>query len=144
MGHEWIILADSPGALVEFCGISILERLLRTLQRCGVTHVTVLTSTRELIAKELARPSWARAKVHFGIRERLPGPVMIEQIVDLSPKTAALLLVIPPDDFFDPGLLDVLVSQKEPVALVGSAVPAQLEALVASAPDTIRGKLSGP
>ena len=33
MRHEFIILADSPGALVEVCGISLLERLLRTLQR---------------------------------------------------------------------------------------------------------------
>jgi len=41
--HEVIILADSPGALVEVCGISLLERLLRTLQRLEVTKVVVLS-----------------------------------------------------------------------------------------------------
>src|SRR5439155_24099987 len=33
MAYECVVLADCPGALVELCGISTLERLLRTLQR---------------------------------------------------------------------------------------------------------------
>ena len=32
MVNECVILADDPSALVELCGISTLERLLRTLQ----------------------------------------------------------------------------------------------------------------
>jgi len=31
--HPVIIVADAPEALTEFCGISLVERLLRTLQR---------------------------------------------------------------------------------------------------------------
>jgi len=55
MHHECVIIADSPGALVELCGISILERLLRTLQRCGVKRSTVLASTPKLISDALAQ-----------------------------------------------------------------------------------------
>ena len=35
VAQECIVLADAPGALIELCGISLLERLLRSLQRCG-------------------------------------------------------------------------------------------------------------
>src|SRR5205823_5908449 len=31
MAHECVVLAESPGALVELCGISTLERLLHFL-----------------------------------------------------------------------------------------------------------------
>ncbi len=55
MAYECVILADCPGALIELCGISTLERLLRTLQRCGIERATILSSTSERIAEELAR-----------------------------------------------------------------------------------------
>ena len=45
MVNECVILADDPSALVELCGISTLERLLRTLQRCGIERATVLSNT---------------------------------------------------------------------------------------------------
>jgi hypothetical protein len=51
MVNECVILADDPSALVELCGISTLERLLRTLQRCGIERATVLSNTPDRIAK---------------------------------------------------------------------------------------------
>jgi 1L-myo-inositol 1-phosphate cytidylyltransferase / CDP-L-myo-inositol myo-inositolphosphotransferase len=145
MVHECVILADSPGALTQLCGISTLERLLRTLQRCGITHATVLSSTPDPTAKELARPSWTRADLNVTLRSRSNGPVTIEQVADAWPDPAKLLLVIPADSVFDPRLLRVLVSQEAPAALVDSGVRRpQLQSLIASAPDTARGKLCGP
>ena len=44
MHHECVIIADSPGALVTLCGVSILERLLRTVQRSGIKRATVLSN----------------------------------------------------------------------------------------------------
>jgi hypothetical protein len=82
MVSECVILADSPGALTELCGISTLERLLRTLQRCGINRATVLSSTPDLIAKELARPSWARAELNVTVRPRPIGPLTVQQIVE--------------------------------------------------------------
>jgi phosphatidylglycerophosphate synthase len=56
-----------------------------------------------------------------------------------------LLLVIPADSVFDPRLLRVLVSQDAPAVLVDSGTRRRrLQTLIASAPDTARGKLCGP
>jgi phosphatidylglycerophosphate synthase len=144
MAHECVILAESPASLVELCGISLLERLLRTLQRSGIDRVTILSSTAGPIAEELARPSWARAHLQLALCARPSGPVRIEQIVDLWPQEAELLLVVPADVVCDSRLLQLLVSRNESAALVDSAVPRKLSGLTASAPDTKRGKLCGP
>ena len=144
MPHECVVLADSPAALAEFCGITALERLLRTLQRCGIRRITVLSSTPESIGDQLSRPSWPRAELELTVRNRSDGPVTVEQIVDGVPSDARLILMVPADSIFDPRLLESLNSQETPTALVDSNVPTQLEALVAAAPDTARGKLCGP
>jgi phosphatidylglycerophosphate synthase len=144
MAHECVILAESPASLVELCGISLLERLLRTLQRSGIERVTILSSTPGPIAEEMARPSWARAHLQLALRTRPSGRVRIEQIVDLWPEEAELLLVVPADVVCDSRLLQLLVSRNEPASLVDSAVPRKLSGLTASAPDTKRGKLCGP
>jgi 1L-myo-inositol 1-phosphate cytidylyltransferase / CDP-L-myo-inositol myo-inositolphosphotransferase len=148
MVNDCIVLADSPSALVQLCGISTLERLLRTLQRCGIEHATILTSTAELIETELARPAWARAQLQLSVRTRPAGPVKLEQIVDVWPSNSVatpLVLVVPADSVFDPRLLRALVSQNSPTVLVDSGVRRpRLQTLIASAPDTARGKLCGP
>ena len=148
MVNECVILADSPGALIELCGISTLERLLRTLQRCGIKRATVLSSTPDPVAKELARPSWPRTQLNFTVRTRPDGPVKLDQIIDTWPRNSEatpLLLVVPADSVFDPRLLRALVSQGAPAALVDSGVGRpNLQTLIASAPDTPRGKLCGP
>jgi len=132
MPDECVILADAPDALVELCGISTLERLLRTLQRCGITRAIILSSAAAEIAKHLAQPSWARADLEFAIRERPPGPTTVQQIVDLSPEAAAGLLVIQGNVVFDIRLLRALLAQTSPAMLIDS-----------SAPETNRGKLCG-
>jgi phosphatidylglycerophosphate synthase len=148
MVHECVILADNPGALTELCGISTLERLLRTLQRCGIKHATVLSSTPDPVAKQLARPSWPRAQLSLTLRDRPSGPVKLDQIIDVwpsNPGATPLLPVIPADSVFDPRLLRALVSRAAPAALVDSDVRRpNLQTLIASAPDTPRGKLCGP
>ena len=147
MISECIILADSPGTLIELCGLSTLERLLRTLQRCGIERATVLSSTPEAIAQELATPSWARAQLQVTLRARPGGAATIEQIVDNWPHNRSatpLLLIVPAHSVFDPRLLRALVAQDSPAALVDSGAGPRIQALVASAPDTARGKLCGP
>ena len=145
---ECIVLADNPGSLVRLCGISTLERLLRTLQRCGIKRATILTSTPQPIEAELARPSWPRAQLKLSVRFRPAGPVKLEQIVDAWPVNSAatpLVLVVPADSVFDPRLVRALVSQNSPTVLVdsGGRRP-RLQTLIASALDTARGKLCGP
>ena len=126
----------------------MLERLLRTLQRCGIKHITVLTSTPEPIEAELARPSWARAELELSVRTRPAGPVMLEHIVNVWPRSYAatsLVLVVPADSVFDRRLLRLLIEQEKSAALVDSGLRRrELETLIASTPDTIVGKLCGP
>ena len=148
MVNECVILADGPGPLTELCGISLLERLLRTLQRCGIKRATVLSSDPGPIANELARPSWARSGLDVTLRTRPSGPAKMGQIINVWPRNyqpAPLLLVVSADSVFDPRLLRALGSQDTPAALVDSGVRRpNLQTLIASARDTPQGKLCGP
>jgi phosphatidylglycerophosphate synthase len=141
--HEYIILADSPGALAELCGISLLERLLRQLQRLGLTKAIVLSDTPDLLAQHLANPSPNRATVAVDIRRRAKGPIAVEQIAEAWPNDSEHVLIIPGDMVFDSRLLQLLDEQDSTAALVDSAPPTKLEALVAGAPKTSRGRLCG-
>src|SRR6266542_2351043 len=143
MPHECVVLADCPGALVELCGISTLERLLRTLQRCGIERATILSSASERIAEELARPSWPRAQLALALRTRPNGAARIEQIVDIWPDNAERLLIVRGDAVFDSRLLELLATQRSPAVLVDSAVPSKLQPLVAQAPDALHAKVCG-
>src|SRR5207237_10899489 len=123
MSYKCIILADCPGALIELCGISTLERQLRTLQRCGIERATILSSTSERIADELAHPSWPRAQLALTLRTRPSGALRIEQIVDIWPDLAQLLLVTRGDAVFDRRLWQFLPTQKSHTVLFDSALP---------------------
>lgn len=142
MREDCMILADGPTALVELCGISPLERLLRTLQRCGITRATILSSTPEAISKSLVQASWPRARIDVRVCHH-PNEPMVEQIVALWPKADPLLLVVRGDAVFDIRLVRLLLAQKSATALVDSSVPEQLEPLVASVEKTNAGKWSG-
>jgi len=83
-----IILADGPAELGELCGISILERLLRTLQRCGIKRAIVLSTTPKLIAEHFAQPSWGRAQIEVTVCNRESGVVTVDQIVAVLVKNA--------------------------------------------------------
>ena len=143
MRHECIILAENPGALAELCGISLLERLLRTLQRLGLTKAIVLTATPEFVGQHLANPSPHRAKVAIDLRRHPSGPVAAKQIAEVWPNDAELVLVIRGDSVFDPRLLQLLDDQNSTAALVDSAPPPNLQPLLASARNTIGGRVCG-
>lgn len=132
--HEFIILADSPGALVEVCGISLLERLLRTLQRLGVTKAIILSDTPQLLAQHLAKGSRHRAKVTIDLRS---------PIGNALPNDGKRLMVIRGDCLFDSRLLQLLENQDAPAALVDSAPPRDLQPFVSSAASSRRGRLCG-
>jgi len=142
--HPVFILVDGPGALTELCGISLLERLLRTLQRLDLTSAIVLTAAPELLAPHLADPSRHRAKVSIDLRRRAPGPLAANQIAEVWPDDAESVMVILGDHVFDSRLLRLLDDQSSRTAiLMDSAPPATLQALVASSPNATCGRLCG-
>ena len=131
MRHECIILADGPGALSELCGISLLERLLRQLQRLGLTKAIVLSATpdasRTTSREALAESSQGRGRYppprdrSRATRSKLrrPGLTMSEHV-----------LILRGDTVFDSRLLQLLDEQDSATALVDSSPPAKLETLV--------------
>jgi hypothetical protein len=121
----------------------MLERLLRTLQRCGIERAIILSSTSERIAEELARPSRPRAQLPVTVCTRPNGAPTIEQIADIWPDAAQFLLVIRGDAVFDCRLLELLATQSSPAVLVDSSVPSKLQPLVAEVPNARGAKLCG-
>jgi phosphatidylglycerophosphate synthase len=121
MVRECLVLADAPGALVELCGVSILERLLRALQRCGVRHATLLSSTPDLITKHVARPSWARRGLHTTVHQRKSDAAKIDEIAEVWPVGATLLLWIRGDCVFDNRILETLTTRNFSGVLIDSA-----------------------
>jgi phosphatidylglycerophosphate synthase len=136
------ILAEAPAVLVELCGISLLERLLRTLQRVGVAEVVIVSSTAEALEKELAKPSRFRSEISWTFQRQPPGPVTIEGIRGAGSE-GGLLLVLPGGAVWDDRLLSLLIRRNEPAVLADSAPPASLEPLVSQMPETTRGWLTG-
>lgn len=147
MRDECLILTDSPGALVHLCGISLLERLLRTLQRCELKRAIILSAMPDLIAEHLAWHSRPREHISTIVCGRSSGPVILEQIIKVWPSadtgTDNNLLVLPADVVFDSRLLRALSAQDLTTALVDSAPPTDLEPLVFLAPKMKKGHFCG-
>ena len=121
MVRDCFVLADAPSALVELCGISILERLLRMLQRCGLSRATIVSATPDLIRQHLARPSWARHGLQTIVHRRKEGAVTLEEIASLWPEGSNLLLWTRGDCVFDDRILKTLISRNSAGVLVDSA-----------------------
>ena len=138
MVRDCFVLADAPSALVELCGISILERLLRMLQRCGVSRATILSATPDLIRQHLARPSWARRGLQTIVRSRKEGAATLEEIASLWPEGSNLLLWTRGDCVFDDRILKTLISRNSAGVLVDSA------SSVAFGPPIARGTAAAP
>jgi phosphatidylglycerophosphate synthase len=123
---QLFLLADAPQALVEFCGITLLERLLRIVQRLGFTRVLIISTTPEAIRGEIARPSWARAKVWADIAVRGPGRITVQEIRKHLSSDQNRALIIPADVYCDDRLLRALRDYQSDAALIDSHVPADL------------------
>jgi len=70
-----ILIADTPEALIELCGVNLLERLLRILQRLGFRRATVFSTTPEIVGAELAKRSWAREQISVRLVSDAIGPL---------------------------------------------------------------------
>src|SRR5437868_8249794 len=87
-----ILIADAPEALMELCGLSLLERLLRILQRLGFGRAIVVSSTPESVGAELANDSWAREKIIANLVPRVNGPVTVQFLLEQIAQERFLIL----------------------------------------------------
>ena len=123
-----ILIADAPEALIELCGVNLLERLLRILQRLGFRSAIVLSATPEIIRAELGKHSWAREQVVLDLVPRANEPLTAQLLVEQIPSDR--FLIIPGHIYCDARLLASLCAKQCPTALVDSDPPAFARSLI--------------
>jgi phosphatidylglycerophosphate synthase len=122
-------LASNEAALLKVCGISLLERLLRNLQRVGVAEVSIVSQS-DGVRSHLLTPSWARAGLHCAL---------LAETGDLTDS-----LIIPADGYYDPRLLKALLIAPHAAVLVDSAPPSELLPSLDADQRTAEGWRCGP
>jgi len=115
-----ILIADAPEALIELCGVSLLERLLRILQRLGSRRAIVFSSTPEIVGADLAKPSWARKDLTIQLMSTAIKPLTVQLLLE---QTAERFLIVPANIYCDARLLAALCAKDSSVALVDSNPP---------------------
>jgi len=116
---QLVILADAPGALGVLVGISLLERLLRVVQRLGFREAIILSNSAEETAAHLAKPSWARADVALSFRSRNAGAARVSDVATGADR----VLVVSAGFYYDARLLKALTEQTATTLLIDSAPP---------------------
>ena len=114
---QLVILADAPGALGVLFGISLLERLLRVVQRLGFREAIILSNTVEPIEAHLAKPSWARADVALSFRSRIAGAARVSDVA----MGVDRVLVVSAGFYYDARVLKALAEQTATTLLIDSA-----------------------
>src|ERR1700693_6049838 len=115
-----ILVADAPKALTELCGVNLLERLLRILQRLGFRRAIVFSSTPEIVGADLARRSWAREELTVQLVSSAMKPLTVQPLLE---QTAERFLIVPANIYCDARLLAALCANNSSVALVDSNPP---------------------
>ena len=116
-----ILVADAPDALVELCGVNLVERLLRILQRLGYRRAIVFSSTPEIIGAELAKRSWAREQITAQLVPTAGKPVTAHRILEQG--QTARFLIVAANVYCDGRLLAALSARNSPTVLVDSNPP---------------------
>jgi phosphatidylglycerophosphate synthase len=115
-----ILIADAPEALTELCGVNLLERLLRILQRLGFRSAIVFSTTPE-IGAELSKPSWPREQIIVHVVSNATESLTPKLILEQSPSER--FLIVPANVYCDARLLAALCAKDSSVALVDSNPP---------------------
>ena len=123
-----ILIADAPEALTQLCGVNLLERLLRILQRLGFRSAIVFSATSEIIGAELAKRSWARQQIMVHLASERIGPLTSELILDQS--ASERFLIVPANIYCDARLLASLCAKQASAALVDSDPPEFAKSLI--------------
>ena len=123
-----IIIADAPEALIELCGVNLLERLLRILQRLGFRRAIVFSTTPEIIGAELAKRSWARQQITAQLVPTAAKPVTAHWVLEQG--QTARFLIVPANVYCDRRLLAALSARNSPTVLVDSNPPQFVQHLI--------------
>jgi phosphatidylglycerophosphate synthase len=122
-----ILVADDPKALTELCGVNLLERLLRILQRLGFREAIVFSTTQEIRA-ELSKPSWPREQIIVHVASSATESLTPKLILEQSPLER--FLIVPANIYCDARLLAALCAKDSSAALVDSNPPEFARSLI--------------
>jgi phosphatidylglycerophosphate synthase len=123
-----ILIADAPEALIELCGVNLLERLLRSLQRLGFRRALVFSGTPEIIGAELKKRSWAREQLTAEIVSSAIKAVTVQLLLEQT--GTKHFLIVPANIYCDARLLAALCAKNSSAALVDSNPPEFARSLV--------------
>ena len=117
-----LIVADSPEALTDLGGISLLERTRRNVRQLGFCEAMILSNSNKSMREHVARQSWHGGDVSLEFRERKGPEVTIGDIQDSL--SAERVLVVCAGVYCDRRLLRALAQAKQDSALIDSDTPA--------------------
>jgi len=122
-----LILADSPDALTDLCGISLLERLRRIARKLGFGEAMILSNSVEIIARHSGQSSWHRGEIALKFHERKTAEVTIGDVLDCIGATTlppdGRVLIVSAGLYYDERLLRVLAEAQSESALIDSDPP---------------------
>jgi len=127
-----LIVADSPDALTDLCGISLLERLRRIVRKLGFREAMILSNSVESMSIHAGKSSWCRGAVALKFRERKTREVTIGEVLDcIGAMTLPLdgrVLIVSAGFYCDERLLRVLAEAQTESVLIDSNPPSLTKA----------------
>src|SRR6266496_5117456 len=129
-----LIVADSPEALTDLCGISLLERMRRIALQLGFGEAMILSNSVKAVATHVANESWHRADVSLTFRERTGAKVTVGDILDclvaLRVASDGWILIVFAGFYCDERLLRSLADAQTDSALIDSDPPSIIAPLL--------------
>src|SRR5262245_51156500 len=129
-----LIVADSPEALTDLCGISLLERMRRIALQLGFREAMILSNSVKAVATHVANESWRRADVSLTFRERTGAKVTVGDILDclaaLRVASGGRILIVFAGFYCDERLLRSLADAQTNSALIDSDPPSIIAPLL--------------
>lgn len=116
-----LIVADSPEALTDLCGISLLERTRRIVRQLGFREAIVLSNSIKSMAAHVAKENWHSGDVSLEFREREGAQITIGDIQDCV--ATGRMLVVWAGSCCDGRLLRALAQTKQDAVLTDSDPP---------------------
>ena len=129
-----LIIADSPEALTDLCGVSLLERMRRIALQLGFREAMILSNSVKAVSTHVANQSWRRADVSLTFRDRTGAKVTVGDILDrlatLKVASDGRILIVFADFYCDERLLRSLAGAQTNSALIDSDPPSIIAPLL--------------
>lgn len=140
-----LLVADSPDALTNLGGISLLERSRRVVRQLGFCEATILSNSVESIAAQVAKASWRGADVSLKFLERTGTQVTVGDILDclavMRVPSDGRILIVFAGFYCDGRLLRSLAQAQTSSALIDSDPPSIIAPLLENSDANSSGRL---